>query len=87
MSAKNEIKIENLPSRTPFRRRRKVCPFSGENGVKIDYKDPKMLLRYMSEKGKIVPSRISAVSHKKQRVLARAIKRARFLGLIPYAGN
>jgi len=62
MSAKNEIKIENLPSRTPFRRRRKVCPFSGENGVKIDYKDPKMLLRYMSEKGKIVPSRISAVS-------------------------
>jgi len=46
-----------------------------------------MLLRYMSEKGKIVPSRISAVSHKKQRVLARAIKRARFLGLIPYAGN
>ncbi len=87
MSAKNEIKIENLPSRTPFRRRRKVCPFSGENGQKIDYKDPKMLLRYMSEKGKIVPSRISAVSHKKQRVLAKAIKRARFLGLIPYAGN
>lgn len=87
MSAKNEIKIENLPSRTPFRRRRKVCPFSGENGVNIDYKDPKMLLRYMSEKGKIVPSRISAVSHKKQRVLARAIKRARFLGLIPYAGS
>lgn len=87
MSAKNEIKIENLPSRTPFRRRRKVCPFSGENGQNIDYKDPKMLLRYMSEKGKIVPSRISAVSHKKQRELARAIKRARFLGLIPYAGS
>ena len=43
-----------------------------------------MLQRYMSEKGKIAPSRITAVSHKKQRELARAIKRARFLGLLPY---
>ena len=82
--AKQEIRIENLPSRTPFRRRRKVCPFSGDNGLKIDYKDPKMLQRYMSEKGKIVPSRITAVSRKKQRELARAIKRARFLALLPY---
>jgi len=82
--AKDQIKIENLPSRTNFRRRRKVCPFSGENGLTIDYKDPKMLQRYMSEKGKIAPSRITAVSGKKQRELARAIKRARFLGLLPY---
>ena len=82
--AKQAIKIENLPSRTSFRRRRKVCPFSGENGKTIDYKDPKLLQRYMSEKGKIVPSRITAVSRKKQRELARAIKRARFLGLLPY---
>jgi len=82
--AKQEIRIENLPSRTSFRRRRKVCPFSGENGQKIDYKDPKMLARYMSEKGKIAPSRITAVSGKKQRELARAIKRARVLALLPY---
>ncbi len=87
MAAKNAIKIENLPSRTSFSRRRKVCPFSGDNGIKIDYKDPKMLQRYMSEKGKIVPSRITAVSHKKQRELARAIKRARYLALIPYAAK
>lgn len=87
MASKDNIRIENLPSRTPFSRRRKVCPFSGENGLKIDYKDPKMLQRYMSEKGKIVPSRISAVSHKKQRELAKAIKRARFLGLLPYAAK
>ncbi len=87
MAVKSNIKIENLPSRTPFRRRRKVCPFSGDNAQNIDYKDPKMLLRYMSEKGKIVPSRISAVSPKKQRPLAQAIKRARFLALIPYAGS
>ena len=87
MAAKNAIKIENLPSRTSFSRRRKVCPFSGDNGIKIDYKDPKMLQRYMTEKGKIVPSRITAVSHKKQRELARAIKRARYLALIPYAAK
>ena len=61
-----------------------MCPFSGDNGLKIDYKDPKMLQRYMSEKGKIAPSRITAVSRKKQRELARAIKRARFLGLLAY---
>ena len=84
MSKRDSIKIENLPSRTSFRRRRKVCPFSGENELKIDYKDPKMLLRYMSEKGKIAPSRITAVTHKKQRELAKAIKRARYLGLLPY---
>ena len=82
--AKVEIRIENLPSRTSFRRRRKVCPFSGENGLTIDYKDPKMLARYMSEKGKIAPSRITAVSGKKQRELSRAIKRARVLALLPY---
>lgn len=87
MARKNEIKIENLPTRTQFSRRRKVCPFSGDNGITIDYKDPKMLQRYMSEKGKIVPSRISSVTLKKQRVLARAIKRARFLALLPYAAK
>ena len=87
MSKRDSIKIENLPSRTSFRRRRKVCPFSGENGLTIDYKDPKMLLRYMSEKGKIAPSRITAVTHKKQRELAKAIKRARYLGLLPYEGK
>ncbi|MDQ7018910.1 MAG: 30S ribosomal protein S18 [Robiginitomaculum sp.] len=77
--------ITNLPSRRPFARRRKVCPFSSDKSPKIDYKDPKLLQRYMSERGKIVPSRITAVSIKKQRQLSRAIKRARFLGLLPYA--
>lgn len=67
-----------------FFRRRKTCPFSGEKAPKIDYKDPKLLGRYISEKGKIVPARISAVSAKKQRELARAIKRARVLALLPY---
>ena len=70
--------------RRPFFRRRKTCPFSGANAPKIDFKDTKLLGRYLSERGKIVPSRITAVSTKKQRELARAIKRARFLALLPY---
>jgi small subunit ribosomal protein S18 len=71
-------------ARRPFFRRRKTCPFQGNNAPKIDYKDVKLLQRYISERGKIVPSRITAVSQKKQRELAKAIKRARFLGLLPY---
>jgi small subunit ribosomal protein S18 len=70
--------------RRPFNRRRKTCPFSGSTAPKIDYKDVRLLGRYISERGKIVPSRITAVSATKQRELARAIKRARFLGLLPF---
>ena len=73
--------------RQPFFRRRKSCPFSGEGAPKIDYKDVKLLQRYVSERGKIVPSRITAVSAKKQRELSRAIKRARFLALLPYTAS
>ena len=71
-------------ARRPFNRRRKSCPFSGPNAPKIDYKDVRLLSRFLSERGKIVPSRITAVSAKKQRELANAIKRARFLALLPY---
>ena len=70
--------------RRPFFRRRKTCPFSGANATVIDYKDVRMLSRFISESGKIVPSRITAVSAKKQRELAQAIKRARNLGLLPF---
>jgi small subunit ribosomal protein S18 len=71
-------------ARRPSFRRRKTCPFSGDNAPKIDYKDVKLLQRYISERGKIVPSRITAVSALKQRELSKAIKRARFMALIPY---
>jgi small subunit ribosomal protein S18 len=70
--------------RRPFFRRRKTCPFTGPNAPKIDYKDIRLLQRFISERGKIVPSRITAVSTKKQRELAQAIKRARHLGLLPF---
>ena len=78
------MSFSQIPTRRPFFRRRKTCPFSGANAPKIDYKDVKLLQRYISERGKIVPSRITAVSANKQRELSKAIKRARFLGLLPF---
>ena len=69
----------------PFFRRRKTDPFAGQNAPTIDYKDTRLLQRYISERGKIVPSRITAVGSKNQRKLSQAIKRARFLALLPYA--
>jgi small subunit ribosomal protein S18 len=67
-----------------FFRRRKTCPFSSKEAPRIDYKDVRLLSGFLSERGKIMPSRITAVSAKKQRELARAIKRARHIGLLPY---
>ena len=74
-------------ARRPFFRRRKSCPFSGPNAPEITYKNPKMLGRYVSERGKMMPSRITAVSQKMQRKLAQEIKRARFLALMAYVSN
>jgi len=68
-----------------FFKRKKSCPFSGENALEIDYKDVKLLSRYVSEKGKIIPSRITSVSAKRQRELAKAIKRARYIALLPFS--
>lgn len=70
-----------------FFRRRKTCPLSGKGAPVIDYKDVKLLGRFISERGKILPSRITAVSAKKQRALSRAIKRARNLALLPYVNQ
>ena len=78
------MSMTQVQGRRPFYRRRKTCPFSGDKAPKIDYKDVKLLQRYVSERGKMVPSRITAVSTKKQRALAQAVKRARFLALLPY---
>ena len=71
-------------SRRPFFRRPKSCPFSGANAPAIDYKNVKLLQRFTSERGKIVPSRITGTRSNYQRQLALAIKRARFLALLPY---
>ena len=68
-------------------RRRKFCRFTAENVVEIDYKDIATLKNYISESGKIVPSRITGTRAKYQRQLARAIKRARYLALLPYSDS
>jgi small subunit ribosomal protein S18 len=68
-------------------RRRKTCPFSVDNAPVIDYKDLEMLKRYVSERGKMMPSRITGVSAKYQRQLTSAIKRARQLALLPYTDH
>ncbi len=73
--------------RRPFFRRKKTCPFTGPNAPTIDWKDTRTLGRYISERGKIIPSRITAVSQKKHRELSKAIKRARFMGLLPYVNT
>ncbi|MDN5871040.1 MAG: 30S ribosomal protein S18 [Nitrococcus sp.] len=67
-----------------FFRRRKYCRFTAEGVKEIDYKDINTLRNYITETGKIVPSRITGTRAKYQRQLASAIKRARFLALLPY---
>lgn len=70
-----------------FFRRRKFCRFTAEGVDYIDYKDLEVLKEYISETGKIVPSRITGTKAKYQRQLATAIKRARYLSLVPYTDS
>lgn len=72
------------PAKKSFFKRRKTCPFSGPNSPAVDWKNVRLLGRFISERGKIMPSRITYVSQKQQRVLATAIKRARYMALLPY---
>ncbi len=65
-------------------KRRKSCPFSEKGAPKIDYKDIRVLQKYLTERGRIIPRRVSFVSSEHQRQLAVAIKRARHLALLPY---
>ena len=95
-SKKGDFNKKQLPSfpslsvllgKKPSFSRRKACPLSGPNAPKVDYKNVKLLSKFISERGKLIPSRITSVSVKKQRDLAEAIKRARFLGLLPYQSS
>ena len=70
-----------------FSRRRKYCRFTAEGIEYIDYKDLNLLRNFVTETGKIVPSRVTGTSAKYQRQLATAVKRARFLALLPYTDN
>jgi small subunit ribosomal protein S18 len=70
-----------------FFRRRKFCKFTAEGVTEIDYKDLNTLRQYLTENGKIVPSRITGTKSRYQRQLSAAVKHARFLALIPYTDN
>lgn len=72
---------------SPFEDRKRFCPFSQKNSPLIDYKDIRLLSRYVSEKGKIIPSRLTNVSRSKQKDLSSAIKRARFLSLMSFTNK
>ena len=74
-------------SNSPFENKKKFCPFSQPDSPVIDYKDIRLLNRYITEKGKIIPGRITGVSKKKQKELSKAIKRARYLSLMSYTNK
>tara|TARA_Y100001960_G_C14339100_1_gene663887 strand:+ start:65 stop:316 length:252 start_codon:yes stop_codon:yes gene_type:complete len=78
------MKSRDSKKNSPFEERKKFCPFSQKNSPRIDFKDIKLLSRYISEKGKMLPSRITNVSRSKQVELSKAIKKARFLALMSY---
>ena len=69
-----------------FSRGAKVCPFCADSSLKIDYKDPR-LSRQITERGKIVPARVSGICAKHQRAITKAIKQARFLALLPFVSD
>lgn len=80
---KAEKPDSSMKRRAP-RRRKKVCVFCGENNGVIDYKNVAMLKKYVSERGKILPRRITGTCAKHQRAMTVAIKRARHIALMPY---
>lgn len=77
-------KKESAGSSLKMGKFRRTCPFSGPNAIEVDYRDVKTLSRYITERGRIMPRRITYVSAAAQRQLSVAIKRARFLALMPY---
>ena len=80
----DEVKTSRPPKRVP---KKKVCVFCVEHANEIDYKDVAKLRRFITEKGKILPRRMSGVCAKHQRILANAIKRARVMALLPYKAD
>ena len=83
MIMKNKA-FDNTSSKLLYKR---ACPLSGKDAPDIDYKSINVLKKYTTEKGKILPSRVTQVSTKKQKELTLSIKRARFLALLPYVSN
>lgn len=82
--AMNNNEDRNEFRKRPVRRRKKLCPFTAKEMEELDYKDVAKLKKFVSERGKILPRRITGSSAKQQRIVTQAIKRARHLALMPY---
>ncbi|MBQ6854457.1 MAG: 30S ribosomal protein S18 [Alphaproteobacteria bacterium] len=76
-----------MAEKSSFYRHKKSCQFCSNEVTEIDYKDVKLLSHFITERGKMVPSRVSATCAKHQRSLSKAIKRARFLALLPFVAD
>jgi small subunit ribosomal protein S18 len=87
MKPKSKTKPKGNAAASKFFRRRKFCKFTADGVTEIDYKDLNTLRQYLTETGKIVPARITGTKAKFQRQLAAAVKRARFLSLLPYSDS
>ncbi|MEN9654962.1 MAG: ribosomal protein [Chlamydiota bacterium] len=72
---------------SPFVKKKKLCPFQAAKYKKIDYKDIETLEQFITERGKILPRRITGVSHYYQKLLKKAIKQARYMALLPFVGQ
>ena len=83
----NIAKLRNTNARKRVYHRRKVCRFCADSSLSIDYKEIRSLKFFTTERGKIIPSRISGTCAKHQRALTHAIKRARTIALLPYVGT
>lgn len=86
-SGRNNKSRPDTRKRKRYYHRRKVCRFCADSSLVIDYKESKTLRYYISERGKIIPRRITGTCAKHQRVLTTAIKRARTIALLPYVGT
>lgn len=75
------------PPETMFGKRKKTCPFTSAGVRHIDYKDIETLLQFITERGKIIPRRVSSISLHHQRMLSKAIKRARYMALLPFVSK
>ncbi len=85
----DESKFQINPAMLPqvFSKRERECPLSGENAPIVNYKNVSLLKKFISERGKILPRRITSITAKKQRELAESIKLARNIALLPYVSN
>jgi len=87
MSASNFIKSASPAQESAFAKKRKSCPFKASGITEIDYKDTEKLLQFVTERGKIIPRRISGVSCTAQKKLCTAIKKARHMALLPFVAQ